>query len=237
MDTTTISHDGAAPDAHLLPAETRVLGMAVKVWDLPTRLFHWSLVSCCTGAVVTAQLGGNWMDWHLRFGVATLGLLVFRVLWGLIGPRYARFTSFHASPHAVLAYLRKGSRHAGHSPTGALAVCAMLGLLLLQAGTGLFTSDSIATEGPWVHLASDELISWASWLHERTQWVLYGMVGLHIAAVLIYLLFKREDLITPMINGNKRGIHATPAADGKVVRLVGLMLIGGSVGLALWWLR
>ncbi len=237
MDTTLISDSSAAPATHVLHVDSRVQGTAVKVWDLPTRLFHWLLVLCCTGAIMTAQVGGNWMDWHLRLGTATLGLLVFRILWGMIGPRYARFTSFHVSLRSVLAYLRNGDRQAGHSPTGALAVCALLGLLLLQAGTGLFTSDSIATEGPLVRLASDELVSWASWLHERTQWVIYGMVGLHIVAVFVYLLVKRENLITPMITGSKHGIHATAAADGVAVRVMGLLLIGIFVGLAMWWLR
>lgn len=212
----------------------------VKVWDLPTRLFHWSLVLSCTGAVVTAQIGGNWMEWHLPLGIATVGLLAFRILWGIVGPRYARFTSFPVSPRSLLGYLRgmrAGGRHAGHSPTGAIAVFVLLGLLLVQGVSGLFSSDSIVTEGPLVRYASEATVSLASWLHVRLQWALYAMVGLHVIAVFAYLLFKKDNLIVPMLTGWKKGLRAEHAADGLVVRLVGLLLVCSTVGLALWWLR
>lgn len=212
----------------------------VKIWDLPTRLFHWALVLSCTGAVTTGLIGGNWMDWHLPLGIATLGLLAFRLVWGIFGPRYARFSSFPVSLSALLRYVRNfrfAERHAGHSPTGAIAVLVLLLLLILQSVTGLFSSNSIDTEGPLVHLASERLVSLASLVHVSLPWVLYVMVGLHVAAVLVYLVFKKENLIGPMVTGNKRGVQARAAADSIAVRIAGALLICALIGLGLYWLR
>lgn len=212
----------------------------VKVWDLPTRVFHWSLASCCTAAVTTGLLGVDWMDWHLRFGVATLGLLAFRIVWGLVGPRYARFKSFPVSPRTVLSYFRNfraAGRHAGHSPSGAIAVFAFILVLLVQVISGLFTSDSIATEGPLVHLVSETTVTLASRLHQLTQWAIYAMVGLHLGAVLGYWIFKQDNLLGPMITGYKRGIRAPSAVDGRMVRAAGLLLLSAVVCTAFWLLR
>lgn len=212
----------------------------VKVWDLPTRLFHWALATCVAGAVVTAQLGGNWMDWHLRLGIATLGLLGFRLVWGLAGPRYARFGNFLYTPRAAWQHLREvrsAARHVGHSPSGAASVFALLAVLAAQVATGLFSSDSISTEGPLVAHASEAVVSWSTWLHLKLQWVIYGMVALHVIAVVAYLVVKKDNLIAPMVTGRKHGIHATPAADGWRVRIGGALGMAAALGLAFWWLR
>lgn len=210
----------------------------VRVWDLPTRVFHWLLVVCTAGAVACAQVGGNWMEWHVRFGAAVLALLAFRLLWGLIGPRYARFSSFLYSPGAMLSSLRQlfrdSPRHAGHSPTGALSVYALLGVLIVQGVSGLFSSDSISTEGPLVAMASESTVSWATWVHLRLQWVIYGLLALHIAAVTAYLVVKKDDLIGAMVHGDKRGLEANPASDTTLVRVVGIGLMAASVALSLW---
>jgi cytochrome b len=200
----------------------------VKVWDLPTRLFHWGLVGSVSGAIVTANLGGNWMEWHLRCGLATLALLSFRLVWGVAGSRYARFSSLACAPRAVLRYLSAGraaERHAGHSPSGALAVLAFLVALLVQAGTGLFTSDSIDTDGPLVHLASDAQVSLASWIHVRMQWAIYALIVLHVAAIAAYRVFKGERLVGPMLTGWKRGLAAPSANDTWPLRLAGGALL------------
>ena len=205
------------------PADGRV-----KVWDLPTRLFHWGLVASVSAALVTANLGGNWMEWHLRSGIATLSLLLFRVVWGVAGPRYARFSALMFDPRTVLRYLAAGraaGRHAGHSPSGALAVLAFLAVLLIQAGTGLFTSDSIDTDGPLVHLATDAQVSLASWIHVRMQWVIYALIILHLVAIVAYRAFKGERLVGAMVTGWKRGLVAASANDGWPVRLAGCALI------------
>lgn len=206
---------------------------AVRVWDLPTRVFHWALAVCVTGAVVTAQVGGNWMDWHVRFGVSTLGLLVFRIVWGLMGPRYARFRSFWYRPSAVLAHLKAAPgatvRHAGHSPSGAASVFAMLLVMAAVVLSGLFSSDSISTEGALVRFASEATVSLATAIHVKLDWAVYVLVGLHVAAVFAYLVIKKQDLIRPMVNGDKPGIRAPHAEDSFDVRLTGLAMMLGSV--------
>jgi cytochrome b len=213
-------------------------GRVVRIWDLPTRLFHWLLLFCIVGSVASAQVGGNWMEWHVRFGAAALGLLSFRLVWGVIGPRYARFTSFLYSPRVVLSSLRRifsdPRRHAGHSPTGALSVYALLGVLLVQALSGLFSSDSISTEGPLVAMASESTVGWATWVHVTLQWAIYGLVALHVAAVTAYLAVKKDNLIGAMVHGDKAGLEASPTSDTAVVRVAGIGLMAVSVGTSLW---
>lgn len=194
----------------------------VRIWDLPLRLFHWSLVPLVVFSVVTAKLGGNWMDWHMRSGYAVLTLLVFRLLWGFAGPRYALFAQFVRGPRAVLAYLRAargaGQQHAGHNPLGAWSVLALLAALLVQAGTGLFANDEIATEGPLSKLVSGATASLMTRIHSLNQNVIYALVALHLAAIAYYFFAKRENLVAPMITGDKRGISAEPAQDDALMR-------------------
>ena len=231
--------DGIASrfDAVCTPART-IRRPGVRVWDLPTRVFHWSLLACVVGAVASAQVGGNWMDWHVRFGVAILGLLAFRIVWGIVGPRYARFRSFLCAPRVVLAHLRTMrsavERHAGHSPSGGVSVVALLGVLLALSVSGLFSSDSISTEGALVRFASESTVSLATSIHVRLQWAIYALVALHVAAVLAYLVVKKDDLIRPMLHGDKPGIRAPHAADSIGVRMAGLALMLGSVAGAVW---
>ena len=149
----------------------------VRIWDLPTRLFHWSLVVLVTISVVTSKLGGLWLDWHMRSGYAIIALLVFRLLWGVAGSRYARLSHFVRSPGTALEYLRGQHEgpHVGHNPLGALSVLAILAVLLVQAGSGLFSNDGSFNEGPLAKLvsrATGELLSsihrWGNWL--STAW-------------------------------------------------------------------
>lgn len=132
----------------------------IRIWDLPTRLFHWSLATSVIGAIVTVKLGGLWMDWHLRFGVAALALVTFRLIWGLIGPRYARFSQFVVNPTKTLQYLKNDShrmpRQAGHSPLAAWSVIALLCLIAYQAVTGLFANDDIMVQGPLAAYVSSD---------------------------------------------------------------------------------
>ena len=220
-------------------ARVKVRRAGVRVWDLPTRVFHGSLLACVSGAVISAQLGGNWMDWHVRFGAATAGLLAFRIVWGFVGPRYARFRSFVHAPRTVLADLfkRGGERHAGHSPSGGASVLALLSALTALTLSGLLSSDSISTDGALVRYASESTVTAATSLHHKLQWVIYALVGLHVLAVLAYLLLKKIDLIRPMLHGDKPGLRAPHAADTLSVRVVGLGLMFSSVTGAVWLLR
>lgn len=214
----------------------------IRVWDLPTRLFHWALVVIIAGAFVTHYLGEAAMDWHFRFGYAALALVLFRVLWGLMGPRYARFASFLRSPATIVAYLRGRSpgTGSGHNPLGGLSVLAMLAVILLQAGSGLFANDDIATEGPLAHFIEKDLSDQLSWLHAQvTSKLIYGLIGLHLLAIVLHRVLKKRDLVTPMITGDQvvEG-DALPANDSAPVRTAALVLMSvcamGVYGVAHW---
>ena len=189
----------------------------VPVWDLPTRLFHWLLVVLVAAAFATAKAGGNAMIYHEWCGSAVLALLLFRLVWGIVGSGPSRFASFLVGPAAVLRYAltlfsRDAGRHLTHNPLGGWSVAAMLLVLFLQAGTGLFANDDIATTGPlypWVGKAlSDRLTG----IHLFNQNAIVALVALHIAAVLFHLIYKRENLITPMVSGVKAWQAEAPAS-------------------------
>lgn len=179
----------------------------VRIWDLPTRLFHFALMASVAGALVTSQIGGEAMTWHARCGYATLSLVLFRIGWGVMGSRYARFATMLRSPRVIWNYARgqMGSQPwPGHNPLGALSVTAMLLILLTQTTTGLFANDDIAFEGPLAKLIDKEGSDRISWLHaDVTGFVIYGLIGLHIAAVLFYFVRRRINLLTPMITGDQ----------------------------------
>lgn len=191
----------------------------IRVWDLPVRLFHWILVALIAVSIITQGIGGNAMDWHFRTGYAVLALIAFRLIWGLIGSRYARFSNFAHGPSAIVAYLRGTSagaadKYHGHNPIGSLSVFALLGILLLQAASGLFANDDIASEGPLVKFISKELSDRLTWFHtEISAWIVYFLIGLHVAAIAFYYIAKRQNLVAPMITGDKQVDVDAPAAN------------------------
>jgi cytochrome b len=180
----------------------------VLVWDLPTRLFHWLLVVLVITSFVTGKIGGNAMQYHEWSGFSILALLLFRLAWGFVGNRESRFVTFVRGPSAVVRYtttlLRSDSmRFFGHNPLGGWSIIAMLFALLVQAATGLFANDDIITEGPlfdWVSKATSDGLTR---IHKLNQEVIIVLVSIHILAVLFYLLYKRENLVMPMITGVK----------------------------------
>lgn len=181
---------------------------SIAVWDLPTRLFHWLLVALFAFSWASAELGGNAMEWHMLSGYGLLGLVLFRLLWGVAGSTTARFGQFVRGRAAILAYARTFARKdaaasVGHNPLGGWMVVAMLALLLLQGTTGLFANDDIVTEGPLYHLVSKEVSDALTELHEGVFNVLLTLVAIHVGAIFFYLLFKRDNLIRPMITGRK----------------------------------
>jgi len=209
---------------------------SVRIWDLPTRLFHWSLVVCVVGLVVTGNVGGSWMNWHLRLGYAVLTLLLFRVVWGFAGGRWSRFGHFVFGPAAVVRYLR-GQSHpherVGHNPLGALSVFAMLLVLALQVGSGLFSDDEIAFFGPLVGLVSNNTVSTATWYHKEVgKLLVLALVVLHLLAIGFYRLFKSERLVGPMIHGNKALAQELPASQDDMrsrMRALVVLLICASI--------
>ncbi len=207
--------------------------MRIKVWDLPTRVFHWALFLAVTAALLTGLQGGNWMVWHERAGLLILGLLTFRLLWGLLGSTYARFAQFFPTPRKLLAYLRGHWHEEGHNPLGALSVLVLLGVLLFQAVSGLFSNDDIAFNGPLYALVSKATSDWLTSLHRQGLWLIVALVSLHILAALFYTLVRRNNLIRPMITGWKPappdGSRARSARGGPLWALLLAVLISASV--------
>lgn len=211
----------------------------VRVWDLPTRLFHWALVLCVVGLVISGQVGGSAIVWHARLGYAVLTLLLFRLVWGLVGGRWSRFASFVYAPASVLAYLRGQARPdhlVGHNPLGAGSVFAMLLVLLAQVGTGLVSDDEISFTGPLNRFVASSKGLAATWYHKQIgQWLLIGLVVLHVAAILYYLHKKGENLVRPMVVGDKTLAHvAQPSRDDAVSRMGAAAVLAACAGLV-WW--
>ncbi len=177
------------------------------VWDLPLPLFHWLLVLSMIASYTTAKLGFDWMQWHFYLGYWTIGLVVFRILWGFFGPRHARFSSFIHKPSSVWLYMknmfsRTSARSIGHNPVGGLMVLLMLVLVGVQATTGLFTTDDVVWSGPYYPSVSSSTASTLSTIHNANFNIILGAVGLHIAAILFYGLYKRQNLVVPMLHGH-----------------------------------
>ncbi|HSV35046.1 MAG TPA: cytochrome b/b6 domain-containing protein [Ramlibacter sp.] len=214
----------------------------VRVWDLPTRLFHWGLVACISGLMVTGYIGGAAMPWHARLGYAVLALLLFRLVWGFVGGRWSRFITFFYAPRRVLAYLRghETPDRPGHNPLGALSVFAMLAVLLAQVGSGLVSDDEIAFSGPLSRLVAADQALWATWFHKDVgQWVIVALVLTHIAAVMWYLLRKKTNLVKPMLDGDKSLPLASPAVasrDDARSRLLAAVVFAGC-SLAVGWVQ
>ena len=187
----------------------------IRLWDLPTRVFHWSLVVLVVASFVTGKIGGNAMVWHGRCGLAILGLLSFRLLWGMIGSTYARFLTFLPTPAAVLAYLRGQWRGLGHNPLGALSVFGLLGVLAFQVSSGLFANDDIAFRGPLYALITSGLSERLTGWHKLSVNLLLLLVFLHLLAIGFYARVKGDNLLKPMLTGVKEvDPDQGPAATG-----------------------
>ncbi len=187
----------------------------ILIWDLPTRLFHWLLVLLIAAAFVTGLQGGNLMVWHGRIGLLVLGLLVFRLAWGVLGSTYARFGQFVRGPGAVLDYLRGRWRGVGHSPLAALSVIALLAVLLFQSLSGLVSNDDIAFRGPLYVLVAKDTSDWLTSLHRQNIWLIGALIALHLIAVLLYTFVRKDNLIRPMIDGHRRVTDpSVPGATG-----------------------
>jgi len=214
---------------------------AVRVWDLPTRLFHWVLVALIVLLYATGEYGLLDMRWHFWTGYATLALLVFRVLWGFFGSQTSRFGDFVRGPFAVAGYVRalfstNSQVSTGHNPLGGWSVLALLLSVSVQSVTGLFSSDEVDTDGPFVALASVKTVKLMTRLHHWNQNVLLLLIGVHVAAVLLYLLLKHENLIAPMINGRKRLPVSRPLYYASAWRAWALLLMSAVAVAALVWL-
>jgi len=204
----------------------------VAVWDLPTRAFHWLIVLLMPALWWTGE--EHMDDLHLLLGEVALGLILFRLIWGLIGSSTARFAGFVRGPGAILDYLR-GQRPAGvgHNPLGALSVLALLLLLATVAGLGLFATDEDGlAPGPLSHLVTFDSARILAERHEQVFWILVGFVGLHVAAILFYLLVKRDNLVAPMVSGARGGGEVEA---GMVAAPAWRFLVAAAIAILLTW--
>jgi cytochrome b len=206
-------------------------GGGVRIWDLPTRLFHWLLVILVALAWWTAEEG--MMERHRLAGYLILGLLLFRLLWGLFGASTARFASFVRGPAATWDYVRgRTAAGIGHNPLGALSVLALLGVLVLEALLGLFATDEDGlAPGPLSHHVSFDTARDLGELHHSLFTLVQLLVALHLAAILFYLLFRRHNLLTPMITGTGPG--DVPMVAAPLWRF--LLAVALAAG-ATWWI-
>ena len=204
----------------------------IRVWDLPTRLFHALLIVCVAGLVITGEIGGDAMRLHFLFGYGVLTLVLFRLVWGFVGGHWSRFVNFLPTPAQLLAYVqalrtRSAPPSVGHNPLGALSVIAMLLMLAIQVLSGFISDDEIAATGPWTSLVPNAWIELATEYHsEIGKTILIVLVILHVASILYYKRYKNEDLITPMIKGDKQEPATTPASrDTRTSRIFALSVL------------
>lgn len=217
-----------------LPSDLR----PVRVWDLPTRVFHWALALALVGLVITGKLGGNALVWHMRLGLCVLALLVFRLLWGVAGGHWSRFAQFSYSPAAAWRYFRSTPRASerfdvGHNPLGGYSVWAMLLVLTVQVSTGLLADDEIATTGPLNRfVATATGLAATAWHKGPGLAALLALVVLHVVAIVSYRV-RGNDLVTPMLRGDKQLAGAVmPSADTLRTRVRALVALAVGAALA-----
>lgn len=206
----------------------------VRIWDLPTRGFHILIALCVFGLIITGEVGGDAMRWHFWLGYCVLVLVLFRLVWGFVGGHWSRFINFAPTPAKLRAYVhalrtQQAPQSVGHNPLGALSVLGMLSLLLLQVFSGFISDDEIANAGPWTSIVPADWVSYATQYHSDVGKVLLILlIGMHIATVLYYKRAKHDDLITPMVTGDKVLQMDTQASrDTRTSRLFALGILVG----------
>lgn len=210
------------------------------IWDLPTRIFHWLFATCVVGAIATVKLGeGMWMEWHIRFGILTLALLVFRIVWGFTGTYYVRFADFIRGPRAIIAYIRGQTPPVpGHSPLGALSVLAMLTIIGIQAVSGLFVSDDILYDGPFHADVSSATAAFMRDVHINNAYLVMALIALHVLAILYYTVIGK-GIAAAMVTGNlpaERFPTDSRAANPTPLLRIWALVLALCCGAGAWWL-
>jgi cytochrome b len=213
----------------------------VRVWDVPTRVFHWLLAALVVFSFTTGKVGGAWMDWHLKSGYAILALLVFRILWGLVGSETARFASFMRGPRAFHAYAREliAGRHPralGHNPMGGWMIAFMIVVLAVQAACGLFADDEIATQGPLAAKVSNAMVARLTAIHSYNGWIVLAAVCVHVATIGIYQWMLHDDLVRPMVTGWRDWPAGTPAIPPAMGSSLAAAVVLAASCAAVYWL-
>lgn len=211
----------------------------VTVWDLPTRLFHWSIAALFVILWVSAEQGVTQV--HLWSGLAVLTLVIFRVMWGFLGSTTARFSSFIKSPAAAFGYigsmLRAEKRpYAGHNPAGGWMILTIIVVLGLQAATGLFSNDGHLFKGPLAYIIDKDLSDTLAGIHELLFDILLALIVIHILVVLGYLLLKRDNLIRPMITGVKERGQVPFGIKLNFVNNTAAAILLFLSAVSVWWL-
>jgi cytochrome b len=203
----------------------------MPVWDLPTRLLHWLLAGLIAFSWWSAEY--HYDDLHIWSGLGIMSLLIFRILWGVFGSSTARFASFVRGPRGVFRYLQGSWRGIGHNPLGALSVLALLAMVAVQVGFGLFASDEDGImQGPLARFVSIDTGDWAREWHEDLFNLLLALIVLHVAAILFYAL-RGKNLVKPMITGSGKvepGVE--PMKPGKW--WAALLCLVVAIGITRW---
>ena len=181
------------------------------IWDLPVRIFHWAFAITILSSWFTAEQGSEYIELHMQLGYVALGLILFRILWGIVGPKHARFSNFIPSPRSLLAYLKdikKDKTTPGHNPLGALMVVLMIVLISAQAISGLFINDDVFSSGPYYGSVGKDIEKIMSFIHHNAFNFMIGAIFLHLLAIFFYWRVKKQNLVVPMITGKKTDKHA-----------------------------
>jgi cytochrome b len=206
----------------------------IRIWDLPTRLFHWALAFAIVGMLVTGRVGGNALEWHARLGYCIGALLLFRLAWGFAGGHWSRFAAFPPAPLRAWRYMRAANPRvaAGHSPIGGLSVYAMLAFLALQVASGLFSATKEDFAGPLSVLVSNATVHWLTGYHKNVgQWILIVLIGLHLAAIAFYF-WRGRNLSAAMLHGDQEA-EGPASRDDASIRFRALALLALSA-MAMW---
>lgn len=208
------------------------------VWDLPVRLFHWLLVLSLFGQWLTVEVLEDAIDIHFYLGYFTLGLIVFRLVWGIVGTKYAKFSNFVAGPKTMLSYinmirLKQHKPTVGHNPIGGLMLPAVLILVGLQAVSGLFITDDIISSGPYYDSASKSVKGYMQWLHHNIFDILLGFIVIHLVAIASYKFGLKHELIKPMFTGKKRVDIKDSVPSSQILKAIIVVCL---VAIFVYWL-
>ena len=176
----------------------------VKVWDLPLRIWHWAFAACLVALLYTGLSGDlSLLKWHMRLGALMVGLLLFRLLWGLWGGIHARWRGYMPNLRQFVAHFRGGRVDDPHTAPGRLLAIGFVALAAVQAATGLFANDDIFTEGPLARTVSNALSDRFTWVHNRAFMAIIALIAVHLTAHVVYAL-KRDPTPLAMFTGRKR---------------------------------
>lgn len=213
----------------------------IRVWDLPTRIFHWVLTFSVVAMFISGNLGTDEaLAWHFRIGYFIASLLLFRLVWGFVGGYWSRFSNFRWSFKGLFSTLRDGLRepaHVGHGYAGSWSVFALLLLLSAQVGTGLFSDNDISMAGPLSHLVDSDVVGALTGIHKDVTKVgVLLLLALHIGAIAFYAFRRRQNLVPAMIKGDQNTESGAPSSADGVAQRIFALAVWGACAWLVWML-